>query len=215
MNPACSLAPAQDHNYHQGNDGYDQPGDQGALVRKEIDLFIFHCQALLMILDGLLDGGVVLGLDGKRGPVEEELLGDLRLIPGKSAVVLALPGERIVSARVLVNGEVALDRHVHDGRGKGLVIEAHTHDIAHGRGREALGRFIERDDHALFRVLADLEPGKEVVDEQNHDACRSGSSTAVIRKKGLGLLGPGGFLNKALGPHDHDSQTLLGIERLW
>ena len=61
---------------------------------------------------------------------------------------------------------MSVHAEIDDGHGEASVVERHAVDVAHGRGRHAVGRAEQRDDRAARRIAPDPQPGEAVEDEQ-------------------------------------------------
>ena len=86
-------------------------------------------------------------------------IGTQALLPFvKVPLVFAGTAQGVIAA-LLLDGQIPLDGHVHHGRGEGLVIIPHVHDVAHRRRGKPLGRGEQGDDGPPGRVPSHPEPG--------------------------------------------------------
>ena len=123
-------------------------------------------------LEGVLgraDRGVVLAREHDRVAGAEELGGDLLLVRGELHRRAGLFLEGVGAVRVF-DPEEALHRHADHGGREDPVVVPHFGDEAHDRGREVVGRRVQRQDDPLFGVLAHREPDQNVVGQHQGDS---------------------------------------------
>jgi len=195
----------------QGEACQRQARDQPARIAQEIDLLEAERELAFERGDRVLDALMVDVLELERAAGGEQLLEGGALV-GRQRLGAAAAARQAVAAALVLDGQPALDRHVDHGRGEGLLVEVHAHQVAHGGGREALGRMEQREDGAARRIAADAPPGHEVIGEGEDQPDRGDDDRGIIAQHSDPLRPRRRRFDHALLPGKRDGQALIGPE---
>src|SRR5581483_11085663 len=97
--------------------------------------------------------------------------------------------------------------HIQNGRRKGLVVEAHAHQIAHCRGREICRGLVEWHANAELGIAANGRPTHKVIEHQRQECGRKQERITIVVEEPYNHLPLRGWREESLGPGNQYGET--------
>jgi hypothetical protein len=103
-----------------------------------------------------------------------------------------------------MNGELAFDGQVENGRGECSVVEAHLSEVTDGCGRESSRCVVERNDGSRFWIPADFGPCNDVIDQTQEQAEHRDRKALIGLYDSHQILPGRRWRHEAFGPGNHN-----------
>ena len=100
--------------------------------------------------------------------------------------------------------QITFDSQVDDRRSHHFAVVVHLPDIAQRGRRESFRWFVSGDNQALFRILAEVPPDRNKVNEHRDEAGQSDDQAYIVRQQPACFPYPAGWLHETLRPADDD-----------